>query len=118
MCKIQAGHNYSRDARAEMNGTKNGSKWLSETAIKVLTGVTVIAIAGVLVFGVRVYAFMSAGERFTPSMHQESVDKAWDLARDEFMQMDVYERDRVHLDRRLNRIEAKLDEIIAIHTAE
>lgn len=101
-----------------MNGTKNGSKWLSETAIKILTGVTVIAIIAVLSFGVRVYAFMSAGDRFTPEMHQESVDRAWDLARDEFMQKDVHEMQMIFLERRLDRIESKLDEIIAIHTAE
>jgi len=118
MCKIQDGHDYSRDARAEMNGTKNGSRWISESAMKILVGVVTAGLVASLIFGIRVYAFMSAGDRYTPEMHQESLDSAWDQARDEFMQMDVYERDRFYLDRRLDRIERKLDEIIAVHTTE
>jgi hypothetical protein len=118
MSRIVDGHNYSRDARAEMNGEINGSKWLTEQAMKIVVGVVTATIITALVFGVRVYAFMSAGERFTPSMHEESVQEAWREAREVFVESDVYERDREYLDRRLNRIEDKLDEIIRVHQKE
>ena len=99
------------------NGNGSG-RWISETTMKILVAVITAAIISGLGFGMRVYAFMAAGDRFTPEMHQDSVDRAWTMAREEFMQKDVYATDRQHLDRRLDRIERKLDEVLALHTGE
>lgn len=113
MCKVKDHHDYSKDAKMEMES--NGSKWLTESAARVFVGVVTAFLITGIAFGVRVYAFMSAGDRFTPEMHQESVEKAWELAREEFMQKDVYALDRRYLDKRLDRIEAKLDEVLELH---
>ena len=118
MCGIKNGHDYSRDARREMNGDKSGGVKAWDLATRVFAGVVTVVIVSLLIFGVRVYAFMSAGDRFTPEMHNESVDKAWVLAREEFVQSDVYERDREYLKIRLDRIEGKLDKIIEQHARE
>jgi hypothetical protein len=71
---------------------------------------------------VRVEVFMGAGERFTPTMHEESVNEAWTAARQEFVNEELYDRDRQHLAEDLTEIKETLQELrddqkahIAVH---
>lgn len=119
MCSPKSGHNTPADLRREavelqekgvlMNGK---SVTVDSFWLKVAGAVTVAVLLGIIAFGMDVYAFMSKGDRFTPAMHQESVEKAWSQARIEFVHDDVYRRDRAYLAERLDKIEAKLDKLL------
>ncbi len=97
------------------NGNKNGLfngrfSRVDDIIIKVGAGVAVIILAASIFFGMRVYAISE--NVFTEQMHNESVNAAWVAARDEFVQSDVYERDREYLDRRLDSIDANLIKLL------
>ena len=85
---------------------------VDDMILKVGAGVSIAVIVAMLLFGMKVYGFMAQGDRFTAEMHNKSVDEAWVAAREEFVPSDVYERDREYLDRRLSRIESKLDQLL------
>ena len=85
---------------------------VDDMVLKIGTGViTALLIAG-LVFGMRVYAFMSTGARHTPEMDAAVETSQYEYIEEHYVQSDVYERDREHLDERLERMEKKLDQLL------
>ncbi len=79
---------------------------------KIGAGVATAVLIAIILFGLKVYAFVDSSKVFTEQMHNESVNAAWIAARDEFVQSDVYDRDREYLDRRLDSIDTKLDKLL------
>ena len=104
------------NGNGSVNGVARAAKErftrVDDLILKIGAGVVTAVIVAMLLFGMKVYGFMAQGDRFTAEMHTQSVDEAWVAAREEFTHSDVYERDREYLDRRLDRIEEKLDQLL------
>ena len=104
------------------NGVTNGKFFkgrfsrVDDMILKIGAGVTTAVLIATIFFGMKVYAFMAEGERYTEKQHLEQstkvIDDAWKAARLEFVHTDVYERDREYLDKRLDRMEAKIDQLL------
>jgi len=73
----------------------------NEVVLKIVTGVTIAVVVAILAFGVQVYGFMAEG----PGLTLED-------ARKEFVDEEVYDRDRAYLKQRLDRMDDKLDRLL------
>lgn len=80
-------------------------KKVDDVMLKIGVGVITAVLIAVIFFGVRVYAFMEAGDRFTPADGTAMYEKV----EDHFVDAEVYERDLKYTREQLKRIEQKLD---------
>jgi hypothetical protein len=80
--------------------------------LKVGAGVATALIVAVAFFGMRVYAFMQEGERFTPEMHRSEEAEQMQYIEKHYVRSDVYDSDMKHLEEQLDRIERKLDKVL------
>ena len=76
--------------------------------LKFITGVGVVFIIAALSFGLKVYAFMESGDRFTA---QDGVSLEH-MVEDNFTTLELHDRDMRYITERLDRIEMKLDLIL------
>jgi hypothetical protein len=83
------------------NGNNGRFSRVDDLILKIGAGVGVVILSAMIFFGLRVYTFMSVGDRLTPEM-----------AREEFVHIDVYERDREYLERELRSMNKKLDKLV------
>lgn len=105
-----------------MNGngkTNNGRLFhgrfskVDDVILKIGAGVATIFLIAIVSFGMKVYAFMEAGDRFTPEMHSEWEEMQRQNIEEHYVQKDVYSTDLNNLKDRLDRIEDKQDKILA-----
>ena len=78
---------------------------VDDIMLKIISGVMIVSLIAVLSFGMKVYAFMESGDRFT-AQDGKKLEK---VLREELVDTHVYERDREYLSERLDKIEKKLD---------
>lgn len=96
------------------NGASGNGRLFGEASLltKIIVGVMTAVIVSGLVFGVRVYAFMNAGARFTPTNYLEN-ERAQDTEIHLlYVPRDVYRADMRRIEEHLVRIEKKLDEVL------
>ena len=83
-------------------------KKVDDVMLKIITGVGTAVLIAVLFFGMRVYAFMETGDRFTPE-DGEAIEQT---VKEDYVQKDVYEADQRNLREQLTRMEKKLDTLV------
>jgi len=107
MCKVRNGHDYSEDARREMNG--NGDRWLHGLSDWLKKNWLILVVASMAIGWVfRMEVFAQAGPRFTPDQARE-MELRWEQRFDS-LPPDNYER---YIEQRFKDLEKQIDSVHA-----
>ena len=80
---------------------------------KIVVGVMIAMIVSGLAFGVRVYAFMNAGDRFTSSDGRDLEARMFLYVEEHYVREETLDARFLAIQRQLDRIEKKMDEALA-----
>ena len=83
-------------------------KKVDDVMLKIMAGVGTAVLVAILFFGMKVYAFMETGDRFT----SEDGAAQLEYVEERYVQKDVYKSEQEHIKEQLDRIEAKLNTLL------
>ena len=120
VCEVKKSKNYTHEAELEaglgegsgMGVNGNGKGWGAASFVtKVIAGVVTAAIIAGIAFGAQVYAFMNAGERFTPKDGRVLYNDVLTYTEEHYVREETLDARFNAIQRQLDRIEDKIDEL-------